>query len=64
LPRAARAADLIKQKVGIEPRLEEGGRGEFSVLVDGQVVVRKGFVLFPSNKKVLDGVMNALAGGS
>jgi hypothetical protein len=47
---------LIKQNLGIEPRLEEGGRGEFSVLVGGQVVAKKGIIRFPSNKKVLEAV--------
>jgi hypothetical protein len=60
LPRAARAADFIKQNLGIEPKLEEGGRGEFSVLVGGQVVAKRGFIRFPSNKKVLEAVRLAV----
>jgi hypothetical protein len=46
--------------MGIEPRLEEGGRGEFSIVVGGQVVAKKGFIRFPSNKKVLAAVRLAV----
>jgi hypothetical protein len=45
----------------MEPKLEEGGRGEFAILVDGQVVAKKGLILFPSSKKVLESVRKALA---
>jgi len=60
LPRAARAADVIKRNLGIEAKLEEGGRGEFAVLVDGQVVAKKGLFRFPSKKKVLEAVRVAV----
>ncbi|HKV39031.1 MAG TPA: hypothetical protein VJX67_07450 [Blastocatellia bacterium] len=53
-------ADLIKQKLGIEASLVEGDLGEFTVWVGGTVVAKKGFVAFPSDKKVLTAVQNAL----
>ena len=52
---------MIKTKVGAEPELVEGGRGEFTVWVGDQVVAQKGWVRFPSDKKVLAAVREALA---
>ena len=53
-------AALIKTEVGAEPELVEGGRGEFTVWVGDQVVAQKGWVIFPSDKKVLAAVREAL----
>lgn len=53
-------AALIKTEVGAEPELVEGGRGEFTVWVGDQVVAQKGWVRFPSDKKVLAAVREAL----
>ena len=52
-------ADVIKRDLGIEAKLEEGGRGEFAVVVNGQVVAKKGLFRFPSKKKVLEAVRTA-----
>lgn len=54
-------AELIKRELGIEPELVEGERGEFTVWVGDRVVAKKGWVRFPSNKKVLAAVRQALA---
>ena len=53
-------AALIETEVGAEPELVEGGRGEFTVWVGDQVVAQKGWVRFPSDKKVLAAVREAL----
>ena len=53
-------AALIKTEVGAEPELVEGGRGEFTVWVGDQVIAQKGWVRFPSDKKVLAAVREAL----
>jgi hypothetical protein len=51
-------AALIKRELGIEAKLVEGNTGEFSVLVDGQVVAKKGWVRFPADTKVLQAVQH------
>ncbi|MEZ4473437.1 MAG: hypothetical protein R3F60_22150 [bacterium] len=38
-----------------------GGRGEFSIWVDGEAVARKTMFGFPSEDEVLRGVVGALA---
>lgn len=40
----------------------EGDRGEFTVWVGERLVAKKGWVRFPSDKKVLSAVREALAG--
>ena len=54
-------ADIIQKETGIKPELTYGDRGEFSVLVDGKVVAKKGLVLFPSDRKVVAAVKAELA---
>jgi hypothetical protein len=49
-------AALIKRELGIEAKLVEGKTGEFSVLVDGRVVAKKGWVRFPADTKVLQAI--------
>jgi hypothetical protein len=51
---------LIKRELGVMPLLIEGDRGEFSVWVDNQMVAKKGWVRFPSDKKVLAAVRQAI----
>ena len=58
---AARVAELIKRELGVEPELIEGDREEFSVWVGDQIVAKKGWVIIPSDKKVLSAVKQALA---
>ena len=55
-------AELIKRELGIEPELVEGDRGEFTVWVGDRMVAKKGWVRFPSDKRVLAAVQHALAG--
>jgi len=54
-------AELIKRELGVQPELIEGDRGEFSVWVGNQVVAKKGWVRFPSDRKVLTAVRQAIA---
>jgi hypothetical protein len=60
LPRAARVAELLRKELEVETRLVEGDRGEFTVWVDGQVVIKKGWRGFPADEKVLAAVREAL----
>ncbi|HVF88257.1 MAG TPA: hypothetical protein VM866_11735 [Pyrinomonadaceae bacterium] len=53
-------AETIKREIGVETELIEGGRGEFTVLVDDRVVAQKGWIKFPSDQKVLAAVRQAL----
>jgi hypothetical protein len=56
-------AALIKEKLGIDAELSEGGRGEFTVWVDDDVVARKDAEGFPSEDQALAAVQQALARG-
>ncbi|MCA1566763.1 MAG: hypothetical protein LC803_14190 [Acidobacteria bacterium] len=51
---------MIKLETGIEPRLVEGGWGEFAVCVNGQLVARKGWIKLPPDERVLAAVRDAL----
>ena len=59
---AARAAASIKKELGVDAETVIGDRGEFSVLVNGQKVIGKGFLLLPSVKKVVGAVRTAVSG--
>jgi hypothetical protein len=52
-------AALIKEKTGLESDLVEGGRGEFTVWLDGRRVAQKDADGFPSDDQVLAGVQAA-----
>jgi hypothetical protein len=56
-------AALIKSKVGADPELVEGGRGEFTVWVDDVVVAKKDPHGFPTDDEALAAVERALAAG-
>jgi hypothetical protein len=56
-------AALIKSKVGADPELVEGGRGEFTVWVDDVVVAKKDPHDFPTDDEALAAVERALAAG-
>jgi len=58
---AAGAAAAIKEELGIDAETVIGDRGEFSVLVNGQKVIGKGFLLLPSKKKVVAAVRKAVS---
>lgn len=53
------AAAILKE-LGVEAQITEGDRGEWRVLVDGREVARKGWILFPSDEKVVEAVRAAL----
>jgi len=55
-PRAARVADLLKQKLGVETRIESGGFGEFTILIDDEVVLRRTTIMLPADNLVIDKV--------
>jgi hypothetical protein len=51
---------LIKEKLGIEPELVEGGRGEFTVRVNDEIVAKKGWFRFPAEEKIIESVKESL----
>jgi len=54
-------ADLIKQQLGQQVELIEGGRGEFTVWVGDRKVAEKGWIRFPSDQTVVTSVQQALS---
>ena len=54
-------AALIKSKLNLDTDLEPGGRGEFSVWVDGVKVAEKTRTGFPPEPALLDTVSKAVA---
>jgi predicted Rdx family selenoprotein len=54
-------AALIKDSLGVETDLEPGGRGEFTVWVDGKKIVEKGRSGFPADSPLIQAVKTALA---
>ena len=52
-------ADALRKLPGIEVELVDGNRGEFTVLVDGHVVAKKGLIFKPSVEQVLKAVQEA-----
>ncbi len=55
-------AELLRRELGVQPELIEGDRGEFSVWVGNQIVAKKRWLRFPSDKKVLTAVRQSIAG--
>jgi hypothetical protein len=53
-------AALIKDELGIETKLVKGGRGEFTVWVDDQMVAKKGWFRFPPVEKIVESVREAI----
>ena len=53
-------AELLKKELGVETKLIEGDRGEFTVWVGDEVVAKKGWTGFPADEKVLAAVKEAL----
>ena len=56
-------AALIKDELGIDSELTEGGRGEFTVWVGDDVVAKKDSHGFPSDDEALAAVKRAVAPG-
>ena len=53
-------AALIKEQLQLDADLESGGRGEFTVWVDGQKVAEKTRTGFPGELAIIESVKNAL----
>jgi hypothetical protein len=49
-------ADALRKESGVEVQLVNGNRGEFTVLLDGRVVAKKGLIFKPSVEKILKAV--------
>jgi hypothetical protein len=56
-------AALIKDELGLDSELSEGGRGEFTVWVGDEVVAKKDLNGFPSDEEALAAVKRAIAPG-
>lgn len=54
-------AALITEATGEQVELKSGGRGEFSVVVNGTTVAKKSLMGFPAEDKVVANVQTALA---
>jgi hypothetical protein len=55
-------AALIKEKTGLESDLVVGGRGEFTVWLDGKRVAQKDANGFPGDEEVLAAVQSLVKG--
>jgi hypothetical protein len=51
---------LLKKELGVEVETTGGKTGEFTVWVDDRLVAQKGWIRFPSDQKVLEGVRAAI----
>ena len=56
-------AALIKDELGADSELIEGGRGEFTVWVGDEVVAKKDLQGFPSDEEALAAVKRAVTPG-
>ncbi len=56
-------AAAIKDELGLDSELSEGGRGEFTVWVGDAVVAKKDMQGFPSDEDALAAVRKAVADG-
>ena len=50
----------MRKELEVETKLIEGDRGEFTVWVDGHMVIKKSWHGFPADEKVLAAVRAAL----
>jgi hypothetical protein len=50
----------LRRELGVDAELERGDRGEFSVWVGDRRVARKGWFLFPTERKIVSAVRAAL----
>ncbi len=60
---AATVANALQSELGITPRIEDGTKGEFSVMVDGNRVMKKTGEDLPSVNAVEAAVMSAMPVG-
>ena len=56
-------AALIKDELGVDSEVIEGGRGEFTVWVGDEIVAKKSMMGFPSDEDALAAVRHALGHG-
>ena len=54
-------AALIKQSLALDTDLEPGGRGEFTVWVDGAKIAEKSRTGFPADQAILESISKAIA---
>lgn len=59
-PYAASMAESIKTHLGLETTLTPGGRGEFTVWVNGKTVVTKQGDDFPPEDEIISAVKEAI----
>jgi hypothetical protein len=57
-------AEELRKEPGVEVELVDGNRGEFTVLVDGREVAKKGLIFKPSVEKVVKAVRQAAPAGA
>lgn len=60
--RAARVAARLTDELGIETKIQPGGFGEFTVLIDNRVVLKRTSVSLPQDEVVIDAVRSHLNG--
>lgn len=60
MPRAARVAAVIKEQLHQDAELEPGGRGEFSVWVNGHKIIEKTRTGFPGELSIVESLKAAL----
>ena len=53
-------ADEINEELGLAATLVEGARGEFSVRVDGEIVIQKERESFPTPPQCVDAVVRRI----
>jgi hypothetical protein len=56
-------AALLKDELGVETELTEGGRGEFTVWVGDAIVAKKDLQGFPTDEEAVAAVRHAIAHG-
>ena len=54
-------AALIKDNLSLETDLESGGRGEFTIWVDGVKVAEKSRTGFPAEPAIIETIRKAIA---
>jgi len=55
-------AEFLNREARIEAEIDKGGRvGEFTVWVDGKLVVKKGFFKFPDKEKILAAIKQEMS---
>jgi len=60
LPQATRAAEALREALGIEAVLVRGHSARFEVEVNGKLVLAKGDGRFPTSREVVEAVAQAL----